>query len=497
MKYRIYALALLLLHASSQAENISGKSVFVDFVNYDLYSTTGYNLIVNQQHEKGHVLNEPEVLLSLFYGESTNHADLNKYFLFDNKTELVVKENIPTTAVAELSQDLFSQDFNLQTFAGNYHSILKFKPKQTSLGFVISARYPFHERYWVSIDLPFLHLNQNLNLEEIRISDESTAYGTRNFKESNGNATRETLTPQVNMYEAFRQPGLEYGRIDGAQKKDGLADIKIHVGRNAYNREDLFVSQYVGIIIPTGNRRTAKYMWEPIVGNGHHVGVDWGNTTHICMHEASLCNWWITNALTGQYLFENTQKRSLDLFNGPWTRYLAMYKDASARSANTLTFGINSMTQDVKINPGVAFHMATQLSLVGENWNINFGIINRFRQAEEIELAEQWKLGPMIANIAPVAGAVVPSRKMGRAFNSTAMIAGGGTPADLFIQESDINLLSAAHTNVFANTLHASVAYFNDGQYSQNYEIGGSYDVSRQNTGIERWSLFGKVLINF
>lgn len=493
MKYRMYALALLLLHSCSYAENVSGKSVFVDFMNYDLYGTTGYTMIAHQEHEKGHVINKPELSVSIFGGKTSKDGqdDLRKYLLFNNKNELIVKENVTGAPAGELAQDIISGDFNLTT-DGSYSSRITFNPEQKNLGFVISYRHPFQEKYWVSIDAPFLHLTQNVGLVETRVSAAGAAGANAFFNSDDSN---DQLQAQINMREAFRQPGLKYGRIDGARKKDGMADLKLRFGRNAIDREDLFVSQYLGVVIPTGNKRTAEYMWEPIVGNGHHAGIEWGNTIQICMHEAKACNWWATNSLTGHYLFENTQKRSLDLYNGPWTRYLAMYQSSADLLVDHKTFGINSMTQDVKVRPGVAFGMASQISMVSKNWNVNLGVINRFRQAEDVELAQAWELGPMIANIGAVVapGEASPLRKMGRIFDTGTMF----TTNNVFIQESDIDFNSAAHSSVIASTLHASIAYFNDGEFSQNYELGGSYDTSRQNTGISRWNVYGKLLVSF
>lgn len=492
MKYRMYALPLLLLYSYSYAQDVSGKSVFVDFMNYDLYGTTGYTLIAHQEHEKGHVINKPELLVSLFGGKTSKDGQdaLRRYLLFNNKTELTVKEEIPDTAAKEFSQDILSGDFNLETNTGDYHSRITVNPKQTTLGFVLSYRHPFKEKYWVSVDAPFLHLKQSVGLTETRVSAASPRDDARAFYHSGDTSDR--LQAQVNMREAFRQPGLKYGRIDGMRKKDGMADLKLRFGRNAIDREDLFISQYLGVIIPTGNRRTAEYMWEPIVGNGHHAGIEWGSTVQICMHEANACNWWVTNALTGHYLFENTQKRSLDLYNGQWTRYLAMYENEAARVEDRRTFGINNMTQDVRVSPGVAFGMATQLSMVSKKWNINLGIINRFRQAEEVELAQAWKLGPMISNVS-TANEAVPVRRMGQAHDADYLVIEGNVP----IQASNIDLNSAAHPSVIMSTLHTSVAYFNDGEFSQNYEVGASYDTSRQNAGISRWNLYGKLLISF
>jgi hypothetical protein len=489
MKYRIYVVAILLLHSCADAQNISGKSFFSDLTDYSLYSTSGYTLAIDQHHEDGHVLNKPQFVSTLFYGKSSDEESLNEYFLFGNKQSLTVREAIPTTALNELGQDILFGDFNVQTRNGQQRSTLSMKPKQKRGGIAFSFRYPFKEKYWLSVDAPFVHVQNNLDLTETYTYTPHATLATTNGFDAK-------LTTVTTMFEAFRQSGMTYGRIDGVRKKTGLADLTVRVGCNRVNRKDFFVSQYLGVIFPTGNKPKAIYMWEPMVGNNSHFGVEWGNTTHYCLKESAKGKIWVTNVISGKYLFENTQKRSLDLYNGQWTRYLAMFANGAKRASDESTFGINLMTQDVKVNPGFAATIGTQFSAMGEKWTGNLGFMTHVRQAERIELANAWTEGPQIANIG-AANSVVPSRKMGRGFNTNAMIAGAGTVTDSFIKEADIDLTSAAHPNVLSTTIHGSLGYYHKTAHPQNYELGGSYEVSRQNSAINRWNLWARLQLTF
>lgn len=496
MKYRIYLAAILLLHSCAQAQNVSGKSFFSDLTDYSLYSTSGYTLAADQHHEDGHVLNKPQFVTSAFYGRSSSDSSaLREYFLFGGKQFLTVKgdarNDVPDTVGEELEQDILFWDFNVKTNNGSQRSTITMNPKQERGGIVFSFRYPFRETYWVSIDAPFAHVKNNLDLTE-------TYTYTPHSVVRNVNGFDAKLTTVTTMFEAFRQAGMNYGRIDGVRKKTGLADLTVRLGCNRINHQDLFVSQYVGMIIPTGNTPKGVHMWEPVVGNNHHFGVEWGNTLHYCFKESARGRIWVTNVISGKYLFENTQTRSLDLKTGPWTRYLAMFANGAKRATDEQTFGINLMTKDVKVSPGLAATFATQFCAVGERWNGTVGVMTHLRQAERVELATEWAQGPEVANLNPAAagaGEVNPFRRMGRAFDQTGMFFAAGT--DHFITEDDIDFNSAAHPNVYTTTIHGSLGYYRKTDRSQHYQLGGSYETSRQNTAIDRWTVSAQLQLSF
>ena len=82
-----------------------------------------------------------------------------------------------------------------------------------------------------------------------------------------------------NVTEAFAQSSKgipnskiwQYGMIDGSRSITRLADIEAKLGFQLINEENYNTSSYLGLIIPTGNKVTAKYVFEPIVGNNRHL----------------------------------------------------------------------------------------------------------------------------------------------------------------------------------------------------------------------------------
>jgi hypothetical protein len=492
MKYRIYVAALLLLHSCVHAENVSGKSFFSDLQDYSLFSLSGYMSAADQHHDDGHVLNKSQTSATIFGGRSEDVYDLQEYFLFNGKHLLRAQEYdtiAPGNALNQEKQDILFGDFNVQTKNTAQASILSVFPEQKRIGLALSMRYGFKDKWWLCVDAPFVRVKNAINLvESYTYSPHRVIDGVAGFDGDNPTVTT--------MFEAFRQKGMNYGRIDGVQKKAGLADLTVRVGCNSVNKKNVFMSQSLGLIFPTGNRPTAEYVWEPIVGNNKHFGITFSNGGHYLFNETTRGKIWVSVNMESKYLLENTQKRSLDLKNGPWTRYLAMYADNLKRTNDERTFGINLMTKDVKVRPGTTASFGTKFNFISDNWNISAGVISRYRQAERVSLVQDWQRGPQIANLG-TASTVIPTRRMGECINANAAIAGGAAPVDYYIQESDIDFNSAAHPALVSYTFHTTAAYYNHSEHPQNYEAGLSYDFSEQNTTINRWSAWAKLQVSF
>ena len=71
--------------------------------------------------------------------------------------------------------------------------------------------------------------------------------------------------------------GLMPTGTNATRRKTGVADVELKIGYDALCTECCFVNGYVGVLVPTGNRPQAKYVFEPIVGHNHHVGVLFGS----------------------------------------------------------------------------------------------------------------------------------------------------------------------------------------------------------------------------
>ncbi len=451
------------------------------------------NLIVDQATDTGRVLRMKALEASVFVGQSTEAEELAKYFFFHGKTELVVRENDPAADANEFDQDLLSLNFNLDTTNDGFHSTVKILPKQTFYGVSLSGRMHFRDKFWLAFEAPIVHVKNDMQLSENVITTGGGGAGTAGI----GNNT-----VVGTMKDAFKQANMLYGKIDGVQKKTGLADLTIKVGYDNpyFNRKDLFMNMYAGLVFPTGNKPEAKYMFEPICGNGGHFAFMFGTHGEAHMRKFKSGNLWLSWGAESQYLFENTQKRSFDLkLNGPWSRYLSMYStnaNLSGGSATTADWGINLLTMDAKVTPGYTGTFNTGITYINDKYTLGLGYSTFIRQAEKVELAKAWAYPEAtITDYEFTTNNANRFRTIGTEYidlNTTTAATG------ITVKEADIDLGSAAHPAAVSHALQLTGGYHHKCE-KRPYalEAGGSYEFSRQNTAMSRWGLWGKVRVSF
>ncbi len=458
---------------------------------------TPQNILVGQTQGDRHILKRSGFEVTAFGGVSTKSDDLARYFLFGGKTELIAREADPANVFsAELAQDILVGNFNVAVGAG-FHSILSIEPQQTFGGAAFSYKRHFKENYWASLEIPVLHVNNDLNFRE-NVKTQTAVVAVAPALDS---------APTVgNMKDAFKQLGMKYGRIDGAQTKNGVGDITLKIGYDSpkFNREDLFMSSYIGLVLPTSNKAKAVYMFEPLLGNGGHFAFMFGSRGEAKIRNYRDGSLWISWGIESQHLFENTQKRSFDLTrNGPWSRYLEMYPSEAKRVSGALidrSFGINLLTLDAKVTPGYLGTITTALSYVGKQCYGTLGYTVHARQEETVKLKNAWQEGPMIAAYAD-AQAINPFRTIGTELDTLdsdngATIGAVGDAAASVIKEVDLNLASAAHPGTISRMIYATIGSSYTYKKPCIFEAGASYEFGKENTTLNRFGVWGKIQIS-
>jgi hypothetical protein len=149
----------------------------------------------------------------------------------------------------------------------------------------------------------------------------------------------------IDGVEGMQYDGLKYARIPhNALHKTGLAEITAAFGWNFWQSEDFHFGINARAAAPTGNRPCGKYLFEPIVGNGHHWELGAGITAHVClMHtesEMSDLSFYLDSYFT--HLFSTRQCRTFDLCGSPLSRYMLAMQFTD--SATDLRAGSIDMT---------------------------------------------------------------------------------------------------------------------------------------------------------
>lgn len=447
------------------------------------------DLMLDKEHGTGKVKKQRNIQLTAFVSRSTEEERLARYFS-QGKKSLIVKEEAPDgNNSLEYGQDILARDFNIIT-NGHFKSTITLKPRQTVYGGTFSLRsYMGKSGQWSwAMEMPFLRVRNDLHMTE--------DFGGATFTASANTTLVDQKQVVGSMAEAFRQTNMKYGKINGPRSKSGIGNIVLKLGYEPCafcHSDDKYMNMYFGVILPTDNKPKAEYMFEPILGNGGHTGLMMGTTYEALMRSGERYNFWSRWNVESRYLFENTQKRSFDLVgNGLWSRYLPMYENDTQRNNAIPTFGINLLTRDAKVRPGLQCMIDGSFCVAGEKWHASLGSSTFARQTERVELAQAWNITPSIASYA-APGSTNRTRQSGREYGQNDEA--GAT--DLAIVQADIDLGSAAHPANVSQMVYATFGGYKEAKKSCMYEVGAAYEFSCLNTSLNRWGAWATLQFSF
>ena len=451
--------------------------------------------------------------MAVFGSKSTNDRDLARYFFPFCKTILVAGTdgNTPILPTSSKPLDISARNFNVFTANGTFKSEISIRPQQSVVGagFHVRKALSMDEEkgrgFFTSISFPVERVSNNLNFDEKIIND------------GGGVLNVIGLTTVANMTEAFQQDDWAFGKIKmRSQTKTGVADIEFKVGYEWIQEEPFHLESYLGILIPTGNKPSGQYLFEPIVGHGRHWGIMLGNSLgiEIWSDEANDRSFRMEYAAHTQYLFRNTQCRSVDLQCKPWSRYASVYRNldeavaastfsGDTRRTNYATPGINVLTMPLKVRPGFSHNATTAAQFKSAGWRGELGYNLYCRQSECVKLACPWVESAALKHVLgngqtnPVRDITGNARleNISGAANRIAL-------ADYkynMIKESDLDLVSASSPSIITHTIYLAGGYtFEDYDYPTFITAGGSYEFNKaNNAGVERWVVWGKLGCSF
>lgn len=193
---------------------------------------------------------------------------------------------------------------------------------------------------------------------------------------------------------------IENGVTDGSttsakskHTKTRLSDIEAALGWNFWQCEDYHFGLQIRGSAPTGNRPEAEFLFEPIVGNGHHWTLGGGVSAHAILwrgcDEDRYFGVWMDANIT--HLFKTKQKRSFDFKNNPNSRYMLLAEmktpvtnllagataaaatAPNAQYAGNLLPAINVTTLDVDVSVAVQGDFVLKFSYISCGFEADLG----------------------------------------------------------------------------------------------------------------------------
>ncbi len=196
------------------------------------------------------------------------------------------------------------------------------------------------KQWYIRAHAPLVHTSWNLGLSEMSSEPGISSYTAGYFAP--------TAVPASTLLHSFLEymdgseaaivgttifEPLAYSRMSTDSKtKTRLSDIQVIGGYNFFQEDTYHLGLFAELNIPTGNRPEAIWLFEPIIGNGHHVGLGGGITGHIQVdyqeadywcadHYPKVLDLWAEIHLV--HLFSASQWRSFDLYRqGANSRYM-------------------------------------------------------------------------------------------------------------------------------------------------------------------------------
>lgn len=313
------------------------------------------------------------------------------------------------------SKDIFADYLGLPS---DFKSVVSFKPRIQNFlidfGWKVNLDW-IRDDVYLQLHAPFVHTRWDLKLCEKIIDRGTEFYPAGYLSGGNQRILRDKLPADVKT--AFKgkttfgdmQDPMRFGKIDCAQTKTEIAEIRTQLHWNMKDDEKYRWDAHVFLSAPTGTRVRSEYLFEPIVGNNHHweIGFGLNGLREIWESEDQdrHCNFYCQATIS--HLFKTSQYRSFDLKNsGRGSRYMLLAHLDTPRDnilqvpANVypenqytghLFPAINKTTLKCDISIGVQLDALIAFAYKRDSWTFDVGYNLWLRSKEKLHCRERFE----------------------------------------------------------------------------------------------------------
>jgi hypothetical protein len=314
------------------------------------------------------------------------------------------------------ANDWLADYFYLPT---DFQSTVKFKPVidhfLVDLNWYIGLDEWVYGLYFV-IYTPLTHTRWDLHLDET-IGE----YGTAQYPAGYfGPATTAANFSTFTQYASGTQPtvirqtvagrnvtvalqGLNHAKMSCNHRvTTRFADLRAELGWDILQEDDWHFGLKADVAAPIGTRPNGDYLFEPIAGNGHHWEFGAGITAHVDFWQSEDRNTRATFYFDGivTHMFGGRQRRTFDLTNRPFSRYMLAIrlKDTiddnlqgngitpSAQFDNEIAPVANLTNINVSVSIPVQTDILAMFNLTVHGWSWDIGYEFWARSCEDITL---------------------------------------------------------------------------------------------------------------
>lgn len=441
-----------------------------------------------------------KVQIMPFYQGSTSKSEVGEYFgigngknsftvgqryNFDAQTPLATLVANPTEVDGAL---LSGNNYANQYFNGT----VTFNPVQEVAGARVDLEY-FHtpqNGFYLHLGMPVVSVSTDMHMTvpgeravQIAVTDgpnNTTPPAGPYFTLADYFSGKVVIPKTLDVTD--RRDPLTKNKIAGKTTRGGVADVDVVFGY----RHNCCGIQHVGanlrLTIPTGTKVNGCNLFEPVVGNGQHVGLGLGVDGGLSVWQNPNVNIWLEGGLQFKYLFEAQEARMLGVKGFSTMPALPQYAlmsravEATPNVGTPLFPAANQLTRDVKVTPGCHVDALLDLSFQMHCFVVDVGYNLYWRDEESVRVRE-WEDNTY-------------------GILATTLLTDGAISQDDFIDQSFVNRsnldTAAAQTpSQISNKLHAAFNYRSAwGCVPTNVGIGASYEIAASNAVLNQYAVW-------
>ena len=493
--------------STASAVNYSGKTFFMPRAVGDNLAMRHSGALRHAQGERGGAKpGSSAVSVTGLFQRSVNAEAMGRYFGVGNglNSFRVGYRADPAGAIQDASVEVNGHSLihdlrNIAVIAKVPSGVISFKPTVesygVSLGFVKNLGGKF-EHCFFAASTSLLHMNHDLRMD-IAQDAKQTIWG-KSFTlkdffagkvQIEGNEGGNSLRDKQNPLQALK--------IHGRRSVAGIADLDLSFGCRYPSSKNKHAAIATHITIPTGTRAKGEYLFEPVCGNGQHVGLGASIDAGVLMWKGASAECNLRLAARYDYLFEATQvrypsiKKSVykDGFGkGMLHYYLAARKVAVNNGGHVadVTFEplANLMPNHARVKPGSKIDSNVGVNFSNKNFvvDVSYGLC--WRDKESV-----WMKDKFVGEVGIV--------------NINAAAIGNFTNNRLFIEQhmltdNDLDISSITVPTQLSHKISSAFSYKQNLDTHQIlWSLGGSYEFVQDNAALEQYTFWAGMNIDF
>ncbi len=354
------------------------------------------------------------VQVTPFYQHSTNRSEIGEYFGIGNcKNSFTVGQRydfaqdrplssplLPTPAEVEgaLLSGSTERDLVGSSFAGTVH----WRPDQEVWGARFDLEYFKNPQngFFFKMVLPVASVSNSMNMciendKKIKI-ELARSHGSVAASDAQEFTLTDFFAGKVKITKDrgnLRDP-LTKSKITGRHTQGGLADLDVILGYRHNCEGNKHVAGNIRVTVPTGNRVEGCYLFEPVLGNGHHMGLGFGLDAGWQVWCNKNARVWVEGGVQFTYLFEEDEVRLLGVKgfteNPALAHYLLMGRVQGPGAAQAFFPAANELTRAVDVTPGSHIDALLDVSFQMKSFVFDLGY-NLYWRAREKVCVKSWE----------------------------------------------------------------------------------------------------------